>query len=98
MLDLIAINCTKIFSDLSVKSIFFCGVLEGVNLPIFNLIRLSYISQVKSLLHLFETFFDENFKYTLGTVDSSIGYQKNWRTSFLPFLFWVLSLKNKLVF
>ena len=32
----------------------------------------------------------------METVDSSIVYQKNWKTSYLPLLWWVLSLKNKI--
>ena len=57
---------------------------------------MSYISQAKSMLRLFKYFFNENFKYFfLETVDSSIVYQKNWKTSYLPLLLWVLSLKNK---
>ena len=80
----------------------FCRVSEGVtffsilDLPLFNITRMSYISQAKSMLRLFKYFFNENFKYFfLETVDSSIRYQKNWKTSYLPSLLWVLSLKNK---
>ena len=51
----------------------FCRVSEGVtfffrvlDLPIFNINRLSYISQAKSMLRLFKYFFNKNFKKLFG--------------------------------
>ena len=65
MLVLIAQNCTKTFSDLSVKEhpvLFFvgfrkvCFFFRILDLPIFNLNPLSYISHAKSVLRLLNIF------------------------------------------
>ena len=47
------------------------------------------------MLRLFKSFFNKKFNIFLETFDSSILYQKNWKTSYLPLLLWVLSLKKK---
>ena len=81
MFILIAWNGTKAFSDLLVKKhnrFIFCRISEGVKFfTNFQINRLSLYSQVKSVRRLFFiSFFNENFKYILETVDLSIGYQK----------------------
>ena len=69
---MIARNCTKIFSDMSVKKhqVLFLSTLEDEIFLIFskfgltswNLNRLTCISEAKSVLRLSNCFLNENFK------------------------------------
>ena len=106
MLVSIAQNCTKSISDLSVKKhlvLVFVGFrkmyffFEFLDLPIFNINRLSYISQAKSMLRLFKCFFNKNFKWFFGNsrFEHSVPKKNFKKMSHLLSFLWVLSLKNK---
>ena len=67
MFILIARNGTKAFSDV------FCKFF----LPTFNINRLCLkLPGEECAAPFFISFFNENFKFNLETVDSSIGFQK----------------------
>ena len=106
MLVLIARNCTKPNSDLSVKkniSFYFLWGFGKCNFfSSFGFTNLQYQSIVlyftgEEYAAFFQMFFQQKIlnSFFLETVDSSIVYQKNWKTSYLLSLLWVLSLKNK---